>query len=139
MCGSALCIGRVVEQALEVGAEACERVEAVRGSFHNLRFSLKYLAAVAFDEDAHDLAHAPSGSAQHADAVGRGLEQGDASVAQDADGAREAVKGLELEAGEVEALELRGGVHQHQFRVSGGWLQATAVLYALRSTLYALG
>ena len=73
---------------------------------------LEDFPAVFLDQHAEDFAHAPAGRAFICNPLGRSLQQRDAAVANHADRAGIAIEGLQLEAGEINALELFGGVHK---------------------------
>ncbi len=75
-----------IQQFPKLSLEGLQSLQQLWGGFHNLLFGLEDLLSVLFGQHAHNLAHAPSGGADHAEAVGCGLEQGDAMVTDHAYG-----------------------------------------------------
>src|SRR5262249_29376531 len=97
---------------LNISAETIEFGEAFVGGFDNLLFVLENLSTVDFGQYSHDLAYLPAWRAEHLQTLRRGQHEHDALAANDSDRVGKALEGLEFESGEVEALELFGGVHK---------------------------
>lgn len=64
----------------------------------------EHLSAVSFDQRAEALAHAQSDIAKDLKAVRSRNQEGDATVAEDANGFWETLEGFQFEAGEIKAL-----------------------------------
>ena len=77
-----------------------------------LGFGLKLALALHFRQHSHLFAHTPPGSAENLEALDAGNEERNAVVADGGHALRVAVKGLKFESGEVDALELFGGIHR---------------------------
>src|SRR5215472_12624341 len=80
---------------------------------------LEDLAAFAFYQDTDGARHAPACGPQDLHAVHARHQERDAAVAGHADTLGKLREGFEFEAGDVDALELLGGVHGRQLLAFG--------------------
>ena len=94
------------QDGLQIFSESLQRSNPLRRSFNQFLFMDEDFPSVAFHQGAQALAHAPAHVAEDLQAVRAGDKEGDAAVAQHADGFGETIEGFQFEAGEVEALEL---------------------------------
>src|SRR6516164_5462311 len=99
-----------IQDSVEVFTEAVEGLKPFGRRVNGLGLSLKDLASVVLDQDTHDFAHPPTGSADNFEALRRGAQECDAAVAENADAGGKALEGLQFETGEVELLKLLRGV-----------------------------
>src|SRR5258708_29087361 len=101
-------------QLRQLGAKVAEHRDFLRCRLHDLCLRLEDRAALSLGQHAHDFPHAPARSAQDLESVHAGDQKGYAIVTDHTDALGVAVEGLELEAGQVDALELFGGIHGNQ-------------------------
>ena len=83
---------------------------------------LEDLAAFLFHEHAEDFAHSPSRDANHLQADRHGLQQRDAAIANHANRVGITLESLQLETGEIEALQLLGRIGHGLWRLRGSGL-----------------
>jgi len=86
--------------------------QAFRCRFNYFLLCLKDLPPVRFGQDAHDLAHAPSGCSEDLQAFRSRHEQCDAIVANYAHAFGKTVESLEIKTSEVKTLQLLGRIRQ---------------------------
>src|SRR5215471_10197693 len=78
----------------------------------NLTLVNEHLPAITLHQRTQAFAHAPADIAEDLHTLRPRHQEGDAVVTKDSDRLGKAIKGLQLEAGYVELLELFGGVHE---------------------------
>ena len=98
------------QQDLQVRFEAAQKVQSLGSGLHDFLFVLEKLAAIFLQEDANRLTHLPSRRAQDLEAAEARNQQRDAAVAGYPDALGKAVEGLQFETGEIDALQLFGGI-----------------------------
>ena len=96
------------QQPLEIGAEASQDLQALRCGLNNFRLCLEDRVPVLFDQDTEDLTHAPTRGTNGLQTGWRGLQESNAAIAQDPNCSGISLKGFELEAREIKALQLLG-------------------------------
>ena len=104
-----------LKQPDQIVPEPTKDLQSLGSSFHDRGFGLEDLAAVLFDQDAKDFAHAPAGGSEYFETIWRGAQQRDAAVTQNADTVWVALEGLELKPFYIQALKLLGGVRHIAF------------------------
>jgi hypothetical protein len=94
------------EQGFEVSPELLNKRNTLRSGLDRFLFMDENFAAFSFHQRPKAFTHAPPDVAQNLQAVGTRYQEGDAPVPQDSYGFGKAVECLQLEAGEIKALEL---------------------------------
>jgi hypothetical protein len=92
--------------ALQISSKSLQRGNPFWRGFNYFLLVNKDLAAIPLYQRPKAFTHTPTNVAQDLKAVGAGHKEGDAAVAQYADGFGKTVKSLQFEAGHVEALQL---------------------------------
>lgn len=101
-----------MQDFLQVLLELFQGGDAVGSGLQSLFFMDKDLLAAALDQWPQALSHAPAYVAHDLEPVRTWDKEGDAAIPQDTNGFGKALKGLQIEAGEIELLELFSGVHR---------------------------
>src|SRR5207248_9788810 len=86
------------------------RLTALGRGLHHFLFRAKDLSAILINEHSHNFAHTPAGFANQAQAARGCLQQRDYVIANNSHGSGIALKSLYFEAGQVDSLELLGGI-----------------------------
>lgn len=107
-----------MEEFGQIVAKALQGLELFWCRFHDLRFCLKNGATFPLHQQTHDFAHAPARSAQYLKSIAAGYKQRYAVVANNAYTFRETIEGLKFKSGEINLLELLGGIHEE----FGNWV-----------------
>ncbi len=97
---------------MQIRPKALQGLQPFRSSFNNRIFSLEDLAAFSFYQNAHHLAHAPTRRAKHLQAFCTRNKQGNTAVSNYANALGKAIEGFQFKAGEIDLLELLGGIRQ---------------------------
>jgi hypothetical protein len=103
-----------MQQAFQVAAELLQVRDHLVGGFDFFLLMDKQFASSTLDQGAEAFSHSAADIAKDLKAIRSGDKKRDVALAQNANGFGKALKGLQLKAGHVKALELLGGV-RHGF------------------------
>ena len=95
---------------MQISAEATQDLKPLRSGVHYLLFGLEYFPSVLLGQNSNGFSYPPARSAEHLQAIERRNEERYAMVTYYAHAPGKQVEGLELKAGEINALKLLGGI-----------------------------
>jgi hypothetical protein len=107
LCVLGIC---TLKQFGQIFSKVPQRLQPFRRGFNYLLFGLKNLPACDLGQHANDFPDGPAGRAEHLQALRPWNQERDAVIAHHADTLGKSVKRFQFESGEVDLLELPGGI-----------------------------